>query len=483
MSAASSPTGWNLDFSYFDLPSSFYTPTLPEPVREPALVYLNRPLAEELGLRPDAWEEKTAAAWFAAQTPPPGARPFAQAYAGHQFAHFTMLGDGRAMVMGEQICPQGSRRDLQWKGSGRTPYSRRGDGRAALGPMLREVLISEALHHLGLPTTRSLAVATTGEAVYRDRPLPGAVLTRVAASHLRVGTFEFAAARQNPDELEALARYTLRRHYPEEDATEFPGRALLTRVAERQLDLVARWMSIGFIHGVLNTDNVALSGESIDFGPCAFLDTYRAATVFSSIDRHGRYRYEQQPAITLWNLSRLAETLLPLIAPTQPEAIAWAEEFLHGCQRRFPDIWLEKFRPKLGLFNAEDGDLALLEDLLTGMEKSEADFTQTFRQLAPGGQDAPAGPEWQARWVARLARQPQSAEEVAALRRASNPVLHPRNHRVEEALAAAVEHGDYRPFQRLLEALAHPFEEHPQWADLASPPEGGGQEYQTFCGT
>lgn len=483
--------GWNLDYSYLELPPAFYSLVEPESVPHPKLVFLNGVLAQELGLDFASVEEASLAAWFAAKMLPPGARPFAQAYAGHQYAHLTMLGDGRALVVGEQVAPNGKRWDVQWKGSGRTPYSRRGDGKAALGPMLREVIISEALHYLGVPTTRSLAVATTGESVYRDRPLPGAVLTRVAASHLRIGTFEFAAARQKPGELEALTRYALRRHYCEDGETYLgsdPGRVLLRGVAWRQMELVARWMSIGFVHGVMNTDNVAISGEAIDFGPCAFLDTYRADAVFSSIDRHGRYRYSQQPAIALWNLARLAEALLPLIAAEEDEALAWAEDFLRECHQEFPAVWARAFRPKLGLFNEEAEDVELIEDLLGWMEKTEADFTNTFRELSPEPPVLSSSPRdmewtiWHQRWVARLQRQPQSAAEATQMRAKSNPVLHPRNHRVEEALAAA-ENGDYALFHRLVEMVREPYRENPDWEIYRQSPPPGGAPYRTFCGT
>ncbi len=374
--------GWRLDHSYARLPDCLFARVSPTPVAAPHLVLLNRPLAEHLGLDPATLGAPENAGWFTGNTLPPGASPIAQAYAGHQYGHFVILGDGRAILIGEQLTPRGERFDIQLKGSGRTPFSRRGDGRAALGPMLREYIISEAMHALGIPTTRSLAVAVTGEPVFRETTLPGAVLTRVAASHIRVGTFEWAAARNDLDALRALVDYTLQRHYPELKDAEHPVPALLQAVIERQAALIARWQLVGFVHGVMNTDNMALSGETIDYGPCAFMDAYNPATVFSSIDHHGRYAYGNQPSIAHWNLSRLASALLPLMHEDEKEAVNMANEILRTFPNHFGAHWLAGLRAKLGLFNEEPDDEALANDLLGAMQEHGGDFTNTFRDLS-----------------------------------------------------------------------------------------------------
>ena len=479
--------GWRLDHSYARLPARFFAPVSPTPVASPRLVLLNRPLAEQLGLDPDTLAKN--AEWFAGNALPPGASSLAQAYAGHQYGNFVMLGDGRAILLGEQITSCGERYDIQLKGPGPTPYSRRGDGRAALGPMLREYIISEAMHALGIPTTRSLAVAATGEPVFRETPLPGAVLTRVAASHLRVGTVEFAAATGDLEALRSLADYTLQRHYPELANTEQPYLALLQSILQRQAALVARWQHIGFVHGVMNTDNMALSGETIDYGPCAFMDVYHPATVFSSIDHHGRYAYANQPTIAHWNLSRLASALLPLLHANEEEAIAVA----NGVLQTFPEIfrthWLAGLRAKLGLFNDEPGDAELAENLLVLMQEPGADFTNTFRDLSGDAMtDAnfAASAEfqaWRTRWQERLSRQPQGRDEARALMRRHNPAFIPRNHKVEEALAAATLHGDLSVLEKLLDVLAQPFAYDRLLPEYNTPPAPGACAYQTFCGT
>ena len=478
--------GWRWDHTYAGLPDMFWTRTLPVPVASPGLVILNRPLALSLGLDPDVLEQQ--ATIFAGNEIPEGALPLAQAYAGHQFGNFTNLGDGRAILLGEHLDPAGRPFDIQLKGSGRTPYSRGGDGRATLGPMLREYIISEAMHALGIPTTRSLAVATTGEEVMRQEILPGAVLTRVAASHIRVGTFQYAAAHDDVDALRALADYTVARHFPEVLGSERRYFDFLEAVIERQAALIARWLHVGFIHGVMNTDNMALSGETIDYGPCAFMDDYRPDTVFSSIDRHGRYAYDQQPQIARWNLARLAESLLPLLHAERGSAVDLANEALGAFENRFRGHWLLGMRYKLGLLTAEADDAALVQDLLDWMHASHLDFTNTFRALseetaiaAPAFVDAGFLP-WHARWAARLARQPQSPAEVVATMRAHNPVVIPRNHRVEEALTAAVEQGDLGVTQRLLEVLSNPYAPNAP-AAFTAPPPAGAESYQTFCGT
>ncbi|NBU41829.1 MAG: YdiU family protein, partial [Planctomycetia bacterium] len=373
--------GWRFDNSYARLPDPFFSRTTPEPVRAPALVAFNEPLAADLGLDAAALGG-SAAAVFAGNDVPPGAEPLAQAYAGHQFGHFTNLGDGRAILLGEHVAPDGRRFDIQLKGSGRTPYSRNGDGRAALGPMLREYLVSEGMHALGIPTTRSLAVAATGEAVLRERPLPGAVLTRVAASHIRVGTFEYAAALGDPALLPALLDHAIARHYPEITAADDKAAAFLDAVIERQAALVARWMLVGFVHGVMNTDNMALSGETIDYGPCAFLDVYDPATTFSSIDHAGRYAYANQPAIAHWNLARLAESLLPLVPGGEEAALETARGIVDTFRARFERHYLAGARAKLGLVTAEEGDAALFAAILQWMHETGADFTATFAGLA-----------------------------------------------------------------------------------------------------
>jgi uncharacterized protein YdiU (UPF0061 family) len=479
--------GWRLEHTYAELPQLFYSPETPTPVREPRLVVFNRPLAIVLGLEPGTLEGPEGAAIFAGNALPEGGRPIAQAYAGHQFGHFTALGDGRAILLGEQITPSGDRVDIQLKGAGPTRFSRRGDGRAALGPMLREYIISEAMHGLGIPTTRSLAVAKTGETVYRETELDGAVLTRVAASHIRVGTMQWAAA-HNPDAVLALADYTRARHYPELAGSPAPPIALFEAILARQARLIARWQLAGFVHGVMNTDNMALSGETIDYGPCAFMDRYDPATVFSSIDHGGRYAYASQPSIAQWNLARLAEAMLPQFDPDVDRAVARATEALD----RFPDLfaqhWLDGMRAKLGLFTPEDGDQALVDDLLAWMQRRSADFTNTFRSLVTGrlivdpATADPEGDAWHRRWTARRGRQPQSPAEAESLMRRHNPAFIPRNHLVEKALAAATGADDYSVMARLLDVLATPYD-HERDLPAFTTPGSAGQPYRTFCGT
>ena len=478
--------GWRWDHSYSRLPEIFFTRTLPTPVANPQLTLLNRPLAISLGLDPDALENT--ASLFTGNQIPQGAEPIAQAYAGHQFGNFTNLGDGRAILLGEHLTPSGQRLDIQLKGPGRTPYSRGGDGRATLGPMLREYIISEAMHALRIPTTRSLAVATTGEHIQRQEILPGAVLTRIAASHIRVGTFQYAAAHQDPPALRALADYTLLRHFPELATTETRYFDFFQAVMDRQAALIAQWLHVGFIHGVMNTDNMALSGETIDYGPCAFIDDYHPDTVFSSIDHHGRYAYDQQPQIARWNLARLAESLLPLFHPDQKTAADLANEALSSFENRFQGHWLRGMRSKLGLLSAENEDAALAQELLDWMHAHSLDFTNTFRSLSQ--ETAFAQPTfihagfltWHAKWTARLARQPHSPSQSAEEMRAHNPAVIPRNHLVEQALTAAVQHGDLSVTHRLLTALADPYNPAAP-AEFTTPPPTHAPAYQTFCGT
>jgi uncharacterized protein YdiU (UPF0061 family) len=488
----------------------FYAPWKPAPVPAPQLLFLNDALAAELQLDAAALRSADGAALFAGNSLPDGAEPIAQAYAGHQFGGFsTQLGDGRALLLGELIDHAGRRRDIAFKGSGRTPFSRGGDGKAAVGPMLREVLIGEAMHALGIPTTRALAVAATGEPVHREVTLPGAVLTRVAASHLRVGTFQFFAAQGELDKLRRLADYTIARHDPALAAA--PGRylALLRAVAARQAALIAQWMNVGFIHGVMNTDNMTLSGETIDYGPCAFMEAYDPATVFSSIDHGGRYAYGNQPQIARWNLARFAETLLPLMADADDEpAIQRALAQATGVIDEFPVLYaaalLDGQRAKLGLFKAmaadDAADGALVQDWLALLHAHSVDFTLGWRRLADAadGRDAPvralfvepaALDAWLARWRERCARDdvaggPGASDERAARMRRASPSIIPRNHRVEEALAAATNADDLAPFERLLAALRRPYDEAPELAPYAEPaPAEATAGYQTFCGT
>ncbi|MGI9176588.1 MAG: protein adenylyltransferase SelO [Pirellulales bacterium] len=489
--------GWAFDNSYTRLPPEFFVHEIPKPVRTPSLVLLNRPLATDLGLDPEILAAAGGGV-FAGNELPPGAEPIAQAYAGHQFGHFTNLGDGRAILLGEQLATDGRRFDLQLKGAGRTRYSRGGDGRAALGPMLREYIISEAMHALGIPTTRSLAVAATGEDVLRATPLPGAVLTRVAASHIRVGTFEYAAAvdtglgpTANRDLVAALLDHAIGRHAPTAAEADDPAAAFFEAVVERQAALIARWMLVGFVHGVMNTDNMAVSGETIDYGPCAFLDAYDPATVFSSIDHQGRYAYERQPAIALWNLTRLAESLLPLVHGTAENGLTTVQGILGTFPARYERQYLAGARAKLGLITAEDDDGPLFASLLAWMHEARADFTATFAGLAPLTTPGPAAEpdgispafrQWIARWHSRLARQPCSAAEAAARMRRANPVVIPRNQRVEEALFAA-ESGDLAAVQRLLAAIQSPFIETIDNVPYRGGPPQGCGPYRTFCGT
>lgn len=480
--------GWNLDNSYARLPKIFYASVDPTPVESPSLVILNDKLAKEMGLDPQDLEIKDGVAIFAGNKLPEGAYPLAQAYAGHQFGYFTMLGDGRALLLGEQITPRGNRLDIQLKGSGETPYSRGGDGRAALGPMLREYIISEAMSALGIPTTRSLAVVTTGEPVFRESQLPGAILTRVAASHLRVGTFQYAAKWGTVDDLRALADYAIQRHFKDSYNEQNPYLELLRQVIKHQAGLIAQWQLVGFIHGVMNTDNMTISGETIDYGPCAFMDTYDPATVFSSIDTRGRYAYGNQPRIGAWNLTRFAETLLPLLDDDQEQAVTLAKEAVSDFHSLFDCNWLKGMRRKLGLFNQEQGDRTLIEELLSLMQQHGADYTNTFRALTIGSQDGAifASPEyasWHQQWQTRLSRQPESSEEVQQLMQDNNPAVIPRNHRVEEALSSAVDDVDYTVMKKLLDVLAKPFAYSIEQTEYSSPPDPSSHPYRTYCGT
>jgi uncharacterized protein YdiU (UPF0061 family) len=485
------------DNSYARLPDRFFARLAPTPVSAPRLLRVNTALAEELGLDPDLLAGPDAAAIFGGNTVPEGAASIALAYAGHQFGHFVpQLGDGRAILLGEVVDRSGARRDIQLKGAGPTPFSRNGDGRAALGPVLREYIVSEAMAALGVPTTRALAAVATGDAVFREAVMPGAVLVRVAASHIRVGTFQYFAARGDTEALRLLADHAIARHYPEAAAAAQPYRALLDGVIARQAALIARWLTIGFIHGVMNTDNMAISGETIDYGPCAFMDAYDPGTVFSSIDHAGRYAYGNQPRMAHWNLTRLAETLLPVLADDEAQALATAEAALARFAPQFTAAYNAGLRAKLGLASERPGDDELAHDLLRRMAENGADFTLTFRALC----DAADGPEqdaavrdlfvdpaafdaWATGWRQRLALESATPAARRAAMRAANPAFIPRNHRVEAALDAAIACNDLTPFEELLAVLARPYDDQPDHARYAAPPREDERVLRTFCGT
>ncbi len=480
--------GWNFDNSYARLPESFFSSQNPTSVPSPQLIILNDPLAISLGLSTQALKSEDGVAVLAGNQIPKGALPLAQAYAGHQFGNFTLLGDGRALLLGEQITPHNVRLDIVLKGAGKTPYSRRGDGRAALGPMLREYIISEAMHALGIPTTRSLAVVTTGQPIIRETIQPGAILARIAASHLRVGTFEYVSQWGTATDLKTLADYTLERHFPEGHDKENQYLFLLQEVIKGQAMLIAKWQLVGFIHGVMNTDNMALSGETIDYGPCAFMDAYDPVTVFSSIDLHGRYAYGNQPHMAAWDLARFAETLLPLLHTNQDQAIQLAQEAIENFTTLYHHNWLAGMRRKLGIFNEEIQDESLIEDLLSMMEKYKADYTNTFRALTfdrledTGLHGTIEFIQWHELWQARLGRQEKSKDSSQQLMKQSNPALIPRNHRVEAALEAAVKEGDYSVMKELLAALSDPYAHSQEQANYSTLPTTPNP-YRTFCGT
>ena len=479
------------------LPDRFFARVAPTPVPAPRLIRLNRDLARHLGLDPDWLASEEGIEILAGKRLPEGAEPIALAYAGHQFGHFVpQLGDGRAILLGEVVDRDGVRRDIQLKGSGPTPFSRRGDGRAAIGPVLREYIVSEAMTALGIPSTRALAAVTTGEAVVRETVLPGAVLTRVASSHIRVGTFQFFAARGDVEGVRLLADHVIARHYPQAAEAEQRYRALLEEVTVRQAELVAQWLLVGFIHGVMNTDNMSVAGESIDFGPCAFMDAYDPAAVFSSIDEYGRYAYGNQPRIAQWNLTRLAETLLPLLAEDQEHAVAEAEKALGRFAPHFTTALHAGYRRKLGLFTERDDDAELAQGLLTAMAENRADFTLTFRRLSDAAAD-PAAHEavrrlfadpsaydaWAQRWRQRMGEEPQDGATRAKTMRAANPAFIPRNHRIEAVIQAAIQRDDFSLFEELLTVLSKPYEDQPAFVRYADPPQPHERVLQTFCGT
>ncbi|GBL32331.1 UPF0061 protein BCG9842_B1740 [Methylophilaceae bacterium] len=477
---------WHFNHSYTKLPKDFFVEQLPVKVSNPKLILLNEPLLKALGLDKEALSPEAWGNIFSGNELPEKAHPIAEAYAGHQFGHFALLGDGRAVLLGEHINPEGNHFDIQFKGSGQTPYSRRGDGRAALGPMLREFIISEAMNALNIPTTRSLAVVTTGESVMRDEVLPGAILTRVAKSHIRVGTFQFASTLNDINKLKALADYTIDRHYPECKAKDNPYLAFLNAVIERQALLISQWMHIGFIHGVMNTDNMSISGETIDYGPCAFMDRYHPETVFSSIDRQGRYAYLNQPPIAQWNLARFAETLIPLIDHNADKSIELASQSVNNFSDQFQTAWLKGMRQKLGLFNEEGSDIELINELLVLMQKNKADYTLTFRHLSSDAilkdaifKDA-SFKVWYKNWLHCIQKQKESEETSRLKMLKHNPAVIPRNYLVEKALSLAVADQDYKFLNDFTAALLKPYEDSQVFSE---PPIEEDKSYKTFCGT
>ena len=480
--------GWHFDNTYSKLPEAFISNTSPTPVKTPELIILNDSLVKKLGLNFLSMNKKELSELFSGNSLPKDSKTISQAYAGHQFGHFTMLGDGRAVLMGEHVTKDNERFDIQFKGSGITPFSRNGDGRAALGPMLREYIVGEAMHALNIPTTRSLAVVKTGEDVVRENILPGAILTRVASSHLRVGTFQYIAARQNVDELKTLVDYTLDRHYPNIKKSKNQAIDLLKVLMEKQIDLVINWMRVGFIHGVMNTDNMTISGETIDYGPCAFMDTYDPQTVFSSIDQFGRYAYFNQPSITKWNLARFAECLVPLVNEDKDKAIEIVTEEINNFEKIYEIKWLNMMRDKLGLFGEDPKDQVLILDLLTWMHQNKTDYTNTFCYLMNEKiQDKKAFSNenfmvWKKRWEERLKLNNNTPEKCLKLMKSVNPLVIPRNHKVEEALEFA-NNNDLSLVKKLIKILEKPYETQKEVDEYQSTAPKSDQKYQTFCGT
>ena len=478
---------WNFQNTYFNLPVTFKEDINPVPVKNPNLVVLNESLASELNLNFSNINKDELSKIFSGNLLPKGSNSIAQAYAGHQFGHFTMLGDGRAVLIGEHTTKTNEKYDIQFKGSGKTAFSRNGDGRAALGPMLREYIISEAMNGLNIPTTRSLAVVKTGEKIQRETALQGAILTRVASSHIRVGTFQYIAARQKENELKILLDYTIDRHYPEIKDSNNQALELLNLLIDRQSNLVVNWMRVGFIHGVMNTDNMTISGETIDYGPCAFMDTYDPKTVFSSIDQMGRYAYCNQPVITKWNLARFAECLIPLIDKDQKKAIKLATKAINSFEKKYEEKWINMMRNKLGLFGLEDKDKFLILDLLTWMHEKKADYTNTFCQLMNLSPKKDKLFEdnnflnWKKRWEERLLKHNNTPKKSIELMRNNNPLVIPRNHKIEESLEA-VELNNLEPMNKILKILIKPYHEQKGISDYQFP-SISEEKYQTFCGT
>ena len=480
--------GWHFDNTYSKLPKSFLENIKPIPVKDPKLIILNKNLAKQLNLDFSKFSDTDLAKMFSGNSLPEGSETIAQAYAGHQFGRFTMLGDGRAVMLGEHLDKENKRFDIQFKGSGRTSFSRSGDGRAVLGPMLREYIISEAMHALNIPTTRSLAVVSTGEEVIREQMLPGAILTRVASSHIRVGTFQFIAATQNADDLKTLFNYTIDRHYPEIKDSKTKALDLLNLLMQKQCELVINWMRVGFIHGVMNTDNMTVSGETIDYGPCAFMDYYHPQTVFSSIDQNGRYSYNNQPRITKWNIARFAECIIPLIDQDEQKAISIATETINNFEKLYEEKWLNMMRDKLGLFGEDRDDKHLIFELLTWMENNKADFTNTFCNLMdiqsikdPIYQNQEYL-NWTAKWKKRLEKNNTEKEKYLELMRSVNPIFIPRNHKVEEALKDASEN-KLETLNQLLEVIKYPYKDNGMLKDYQQPMSNENGNYKTFCGT
>ncbi len=478
--------GWHFDNTYSKLSNTFKENIKPTPVHDPELVILNEELASTLNLNFSKTDKKKLAEIFSGNSIPAETNTIAQAYAGHQFGHFTMLGDGRAVLLGEHLVNNDNRFDIQFKGSGRTSFSRGGDGRAALGPMLREYIISEAIHSLNIPTTRSLAVVKTGEKVVRENLLQGAILTRVASSHLRVGTFQYIAATQNIENLNTLIDYTINRHYPEIKNSKSKALDLLNLVMEKQCQLVINWMRVGFIHGVMNTDNMAISGETIDYGPCAFMDNYDPKTVFSSIDKFGRYAFSNQPPITKWNLARFAECLIPLIDKDENTAIKLATDLIDNFQNIYEDKWLNMMRDKLGLFGEDKNDKKLINDLFDWMEKNKADYTNTFCNLMDVNSDEIYKNDdfinWKNEWKKRSELNNSTKEKQSKLMKSNNPIIIPRNHKVEEALAEA-DKGSLDKMKKLLAILKNPYDNQNNIQEYQMPAPSSNEKYQTFCGT
>ena len=481
--------GWQFDNTYSKLPDSMLSRLAPIPVKKPEIIILNNVLANNLGLDFSNTNNENLALIFSGNKLPEGTDTIAQAYAGHQFGHFTILGDGRAIVIGEHISKNNQRVDIQFKGSGKTPFSRNGDGRAALGPMLREYIISEAMHGLNIPTTRSLAVVKTGETVVRETPLKGAILTRVASSHIRVGTFQYMTASREEKNLKTLFDYTIDRHYPDIKNSKTPAIELLKIVMEKQIKLVTNWMRVGFIHGVMNTDNMTISGETIDYGPCAFMDIYDPETVFSSIDLQGRYAYFNQPGITKWNLFRFAETLIPLIDEKKEKAIEMANEVLSDFSNLYKKNWHTMMCKKIGLFGEESKDEKLIKDLLEWMHANKADYTNTFISLINKDikkenlfQNS-SFEEWHKRWKLRLEKNNKPLEMSWKLMRENNPLVIPRNHKVEESLDEASNKNNLKPLQELMKYLKNPYENQNGISNYQNVPKSNGAKYKTFCGT
>ena len=480
--------GWHFDNTYSKLPKSFLENIKPVPVKDPKLIILNKNLAEQLNLDFSKFSDTDLAQMFSGNSLPEGSETIAQAYAGHQFGHFTMLGDGRAVMLGEHLDKENKRFDIQFKGSGRTSFSRSGDGRAVLGPMLREYIISEAMHALNIPTTRSLAVVSTGEEVIREQMLPGAILTRVASSHIRVGTFQYIAATQNADDLKTLFNYTIDRHYPEIKDSKTKALDLLNLLMQKQCELVINWMRVGFIHGVMNTDNMTVSGETIDYGPCAFMDHYHPQTVFSSIDQNGRYSYNNQPRITKWNLARFAECIIPLIDQDEQKAISIATETINNFEKLYEEKWLNMMRDKLGLFGEDKDDIHLIFELLTWMENNKADFTNTFCNLMdiqsikdPIYQNQEYL-NWTAKWKKRLEKNNTGKEKYLELMRSVNPIYIPRNHKVELALKSAYDQ-NYKDLIKLLDIVKKPYDQKNNFEEYMKPSPNTETNYKTYCGT